>query len=70
MERLRSPETIGGQARAKSLPKSRIAKIASKGGRARAAQLSAVELRIAVKAVGESLNSQSRNCAQVFLPAR
>ena len=44
--------SLGGKARAKSLPQSRIAKIASRGGKARAAKLSAAERkRIAKLAV-------------------
>jgi hypothetical protein len=43
---------LGGKARAKSLPKSEIVKIATKGGKATAAKLSAVERnRIAMLAV-------------------
>lgn len=44
--------SLGGKARAKSLPDTGIAEIASKGGRARAAKLSAIERkRIATLAV-------------------
>jgi len=44
--------SLGGKARAKSLPDTEISKIASKGGKARAAKLSAAERkRIAKLAV-------------------
>ena len=44
--------SLGGKARAKSLPDAEISKISSKGGKARAAKLSAAELsRIAKLAV-------------------
>lgn len=44
--------SLGGRARAESLPDAEISKIASKGGKARAAKLSAAELsRIAKLAV-------------------
>ena len=47
-----APGSLGGRARAKSLPDAEITKIASKGGKARAAKLSAAERsRIAKLAV-------------------